>query len=84
MVMMWVFVGMEGASVLGHRAERKSDVSRASILGCTILVAIYVAASLLPYGYLTVRSSWRSAPRPCPTSSRASWDLGAVRSSPQA
>ena len=24
MVMMWVFVGMEGASVLGHRAERKS------------------------------------------------------------
>ena len=53
MVMMWVFVGMEGASVLGHRAERKSDVSRASILGCTILVAIYVAASILPYGYLT-------------------------------
>lgn len=53
MVMMWVFVGMEGASVLGHRAERKSDVSRATILGCTALVIIYVAASVLPYGYLT-------------------------------
>lgn len=53
MVMMWVFVGMEGASVLGHRAERKSDVSRASILGCTVLVVIYIAASILPYGYLT-------------------------------
>lgn len=53
MVMMWVFVGMEGASVLGHRAQRKSDVSRATILGCTALVAIYVAASILPYGYLT-------------------------------
>lgn len=53
MVMMWVFVGMEGASVLGHRAKRKSDVSRATILGCTALVAIYVAASILPYGYLT-------------------------------
>lgn len=53
MVMMWVFVGMEGASVLGHRAERKADVSRATVLGCTALVIIYVAASLLPYGYLT-------------------------------
>ena len=53
MVMMWVFVGMEGASVLGHRAERKSDVSRATILGVTALVVIYVAASVLPYGYLT-------------------------------
>lgn len=52
MVMMWVFVGMEGASVLGHRAQRKSDVSRATILGCTALVIIYVAASILPYGYL--------------------------------
>lgn len=53
MAMMWVFVGMEGASVLGHRAERKSDVSRATILGCTALVVIYIAASILPYGYLT-------------------------------
>lgn len=53
MVMMWVFVGMEGASVLGHRAQRKSDVSRATVLGCTALVIIYVAASILPYGYLT-------------------------------
>lgn len=53
MVMMWVFVGMEGAAVLGHRARRKADVSRATILGTSALVFIYVAASVLPYGYLT-------------------------------
>lgn len=53
MVMMWVFVGMEGASVLGHRARRKADVSRATILGTSALVFIYVAASVLPYGYMT-------------------------------
>ena len=53
MVMMWVFVGMEGASVLGHRAERKRDVSRATILGTTALVIIYVSASVLPYGFMT-------------------------------
>lgn len=52
MVMMWVFVGMEGASVLGDRAQRKADVSRATVLGTTALVIIYVAASILPYGYL--------------------------------
>lgn len=51
--MMWVFVGMEGASVLGHRARRKADVSRATILGTSALVFIYVAASVLPYGYMT-------------------------------
>ena len=53
MVMMWVFVGMEGASVLGHRARRKADVSRATVLGTVALVVIYVAASVLPYGYLS-------------------------------
>lgn len=52
MVMMWVFVGMEGATVLGHRARNRRDVSRATVLGCTALVVIYVAASILPYGYL--------------------------------
>lgn len=52
MVMMWVFVGMEGATVLGHRARDRRDVSRATVLGCTALVVIYVAASILPYGFL--------------------------------
>ena len=53
MVMMWVFVGMEGASVLGHRAQRARDVSRATMIGTTALVVIYIAASILPYGYMT-------------------------------
>lgn len=53
MVMMWVFVGMEGATVLGHRARRVRDVSRATVLGSLALVAIYVAASVLPYGFLS-------------------------------
>lgn len=61
MVMMWVFVGMEGATVLGHRARRKSDVSRATVLGSIALVAIYVAASILPYGYLTREELMRIA-----------------------
>lgn len=63
MVMMWVFVGMEGATVLGHRARRVRDVSRATVLGSLALVAIYVAASVLPYGFLS-RSELMDVPAP--------------------
>lgn len=52
MVMMWVFVGMEGAAVLGRRARRRADVSRSTLLGTVALVAIYVAATILPYGFI--------------------------------
>lgn len=53
MVMMWVFVGIEGASMLSARAEKKSDAGKATILGLVSLLAIYILASVLPYGYLT-------------------------------
>jgi arginine:ornithine antiporter/lysine permease len=53
MVMMWVFVGIEGASMLSARAEKKSDAGKATILGLISLLVIYIMASVLPYGYLT-------------------------------
>ncbi|PHL19959.1 amino acid permease, partial [Enterococcus faecium] len=33
MVMMWVFVGIEGASVLANRAKKRSEAQQASIIG---------------------------------------------------
>ncbi|WP_203630832.1 arginine-ornithine antiporter [Lentilactobacillus fungorum] len=53
MVMMWVFVGIEGAAMMSSRAKKKSDAGRATILGLLCLLLIYVLASVLPYGYLT-------------------------------
>ena len=53
MVMMWVFVGIEGATVLARRAKRRSDAQAASIIGLISLLLIYVFASLLPYGVLS-------------------------------
>ena len=41
MVMVWVFVGIEGAAMMGNRAKKKS-----------VLLVIYVLLSLLPYGYM--------------------------------
>lgn len=53
MVLMWVFVGIEGASMLSSRAKSKSDVGRATVLGLITLLVIYVFASMLPYGIMT-------------------------------
>lgn len=53
MVMMWVFVGVEGASMLSSRAEKKSAAGKATIWGLIGLLVIYILASVLPYGYLT-------------------------------
>lgn len=53
MVMVWVFVGIEGAAMMGDRAKRKSDAGKASILGLIGLLVIYFFLSLLPFGFMT-------------------------------
>ena len=53
MVLMWVFVGIEGATIMAGRAKKKSDAARATTIGLLILLVIYVLASILPYGYFT-------------------------------
>lgn len=52
LVMMWVFIGIEGASVMSARAEKKSDVGKATILGLVVLLVLYIGASVLPYGVM--------------------------------
>lgn len=53
MVMMWVFVGIEGASMLASRANKKSDAGRATILGLIGLLIIYILVSMIPYGIMS-------------------------------
>ncbi|MEY8444296.1 basic amino acid/polyamine antiporter [Lactococcus ileimucosae] len=50
-VMIWVFVGIEGAAMMGDRAKKKSDAGRATIVGLIVLLFIYILLSLLPFGY---------------------------------
>ena len=52
LIMMWVFIGIEGASVMSNRARRRSEVGLATILGLVLLLALYVCASVLPYGVM--------------------------------
>lgn len=53
MVMMWSFVGVEGATMMASRARVKSDASKATIIGVITLILLYSLVSLLPYGYFS-------------------------------
>lgn len=53
MTLIWVFIGVEGASVMGHRAKSRSDAQQATLISYGLLVLAYVLISVLPYGVLT-------------------------------
>jgi arginine:ornithine antiporter/lysine permease len=53
LVTVWVFIGIEGASVYSARAARRSDVGRATVLGFIGSLGIYVLVSLLATGILS-------------------------------
>nr|WP_282184420.1 amino acid permease [Azospirillum baldaniorum] len=52
LVTLWVFIGIEGASVCSARAARRSDVGRATVIGFVGALGIYVLVSLLATGVL--------------------------------
>ncbi len=52
LVTLWVFIGIEGASVFSARAERRSDIATATVLGFFTCLAFYALVSLLSLGIL--------------------------------
>lgn len=53
LVTLWVFIGIEGASVESSRAARRRDIGRATILGFLIALAVYMGISLLSLGLMS-------------------------------
>jgi arginine:ornithine antiporter/lysine permease len=53
LVTLWVFIGIEGASVYSGRAARRSDVGKATIIGFVGALGIYVLVSMLATGILS-------------------------------
>lgn len=53
LVTLWVFIGIEGASVYSARAAKRSDVGRATVIGFVGSLGIYVLVSLLAAGVMT-------------------------------
>ncbi len=52
LVTVWVFIGIEGASVYSARAQRREDVGRATVIGFAITLVLLMAVSLLSLGVL--------------------------------
>ncbi|PHV09703.1 arginine-ornithine antiporter [Chitinimonas sp. BJB300] len=53
LVTVWVFIGIEGASVYSARARHREDVGRATIAGFLICLLLMMAVSLLSLGIYT-------------------------------
>ncbi|MFT3927028.1 MAG: Na+/H+ antiporter NhaC [Myxococcales bacterium] len=49
----FVFIGVEGASVYSRYAKRREDVGRATVLGFVGVLALFASVTLLSYGVLS-------------------------------
>lgn len=52
LITVWVFIGIEGASIYSRRAARRSDVGRATIIGFVCVLALLMLVNLLSMGVL--------------------------------
>jgi len=52
LVTLWVFIGIEGASVVSSRAERRRDIGAATIAGFMTCLGLYALVSLLSLGVM--------------------------------
>lgn len=50
LITLWVFTGIEGASVLSAHAKKKTDVGLATVLGVIIALVLYATITLLSLG----------------------------------
>ncbi len=53
LVTVWVFIGIEGASVYSARAQKREDVGRATVAGFLICLILLMSVSLLSLGIYT-------------------------------
>ncbi len=53
LVTLWVFIGIEGASVVSARAANRADIGRATIIGFVTALIVYLLVSLLSFGVMS-------------------------------
>jgi arginine:ornithine antiporter/lysine permease len=53
LITVFVFIGIEGASVYSRFAKTRADVGRATILGFVAVTGLMVAITILPYGVMS-------------------------------
>lgn len=63
LVTVFVFLGIEGASVYSRYARKRSHVGRATVLGFSSVLALFASISILAYGILP-RAELAALPQP--------------------
>ncbi|KMN35917.1 MULTISPECIES: arginine-ornithine antiporter [Chromobacterium] len=53
LVTVWVFIGIEGASMFSSRAENMKEVGKATVIGFLLTIALLVAVSVLSLGVMS-------------------------------
>ncbi|WP_067781194.1 arginine-ornithine antiporter [Actinomyces vulturis] len=53
LVTVWVFIGIEGASVYSERAASRKDVGKATVMGFLAVLALLIFVNFLSYGILS-------------------------------
>ncbi|MCT4779195.1 MULTISPECIES: arginine-ornithine antiporter [Exiguobacterium] len=53
LVTLWVFIGVEGAVVLSGRANKRSDIGKATVIGLIGTLIIYVLISVMSLGVMS-------------------------------
>jgi arginine:ornithine antiporter / lysine permease len=53
LVTVWVFIGIEGASIFSARAEKRSDVGKATVIGFVGVLLLLVLVNVLSLGVMT-------------------------------
>ena len=52
LITVWVFIGIEGASIYSHQAKKSSDVGRATMIGFLGVLSLLVLVNVLSYGVM--------------------------------
>jgi len=53
LITLWVFIGIEGATVVSGRAKKRSDIGKATVIGIAGALVIYLMVSLLSFGIMS-------------------------------
>ncbi|WP_207817027.1 amino acid permease, partial [Pseudomonas sp. 50_B] len=53
LVTVWVFIGIEGASIFSSRAQKRADVGRATVIGFLGVLALLVLVNVLSLGIMS-------------------------------
>lgn len=50
LITVWVFSGVEGASIFSERAKKRSDVGKATVIGYLFVLGLLILVNVLSYG----------------------------------